>query len=193
MLKISHRGDNAFCAAIARQRKEVFKRRGVCKQLRHTFFLQYRLCFAVNFGCFYKCAQIIFKECSINEKKPFSRTLSLALSLMLAFGCFAVVPASAVAVDEKGTVGNVTLVDYGQENNSLTQRTFDQKIAKLNVESQYTGTNLKLTGISNPWLAANYPKAENRIVGAKYRAALAESYAALSSANLAKSDRWLDF
>lgn len=119
-------------------------------------------------------------------KKPFSRTLSLALSLMLAFGCFAVVPASAVAVDEKGTVGNVTLVDYGQENNSLTQRTFDQKIAKLNVESQYTGTNLKLTGISNPWLAANYPKAENRIVGAKYRAALAESYAALSSANLAK-------
>lgn len=119
-------------------------------------------------------------------KKPFSRTLSLALSLMLAFGCFAVVPASAVEVDENGKVGNVTLVDYGQENNSLTQRTFDQKIAKLNVESQYTGTNLKLTGISNPWLAANYPKAENRIVGAKYRAALAESYAALSSANLAK-------
>lgn len=108
-------------------------------------------------------------------KKPFSRTLSLALSLMLAFGCFAVVPASAVAVDEKGTVGNVTLVDYGQENNSLTQRTFDQKIAKLNVESQYTGTNLKLTGISNPWLAANYPKAENRIVGAKYRAARKEN------------------
>ena len=119
-------------------------------------------------------------------KSPLGKTLSLILSLMLAFGCFAVVPASAVEVDENGKVGNVTLVDYGKENNSLTTKTFNEKMEKLNVESQYTGTNLKLAGISNPWLAANYPKAENRIVGAKYRAALAESYAALSSANLAK-------
>lgn len=119
-------------------------------------------------------------------KSPLGKTLSLILSLMLAFGCFAVVPASAVEVDENGKVGNVTLVDYGQEGNSQTETTFDEKIARLNVESQYTGTNLKLAGISNPWLAANYPKAENRIVGAKYRAALAEGYTALSSALLGK-------
>lgn len=119
-------------------------------------------------------------------KSPLGKTLSLVLSLMLAFGCFAVVPASAVEVDENGKVGNVTLVDYGQEGNSQTEKTFDEKIAMLNVESQYTGTNLKLAGISNPWLAANYPNAQNRIVGAKHRAALAEGYTALSSALLGK-------
>ena len=119
-------------------------------------------------------------------KSPLGKTLSLILSLMLAFGCFAVVPASAVEVDENGKVGNVTLVDYGQEGNSQTETTFDEKIAMLNVESQYTGTNLKLAGNSNPWLAANYPKAQNRIVGAKHRAALAEGYTALSSALLGK-------
>lgn len=119
-------------------------------------------------------------------KSPLGKTLSLILSLMLAFGCFAVVPASAAEVDENGKVGNVTLVDYGQEGNSQTEKTFNEKIARLNVESQYTGTNLKLAGISNPWLAENYPKEQNRIVGAKYRAALAESYTAFSSANLPK-------
>ena len=115
-------------------------------------------------------------------RKPFSRTLSLALSLMLAFGCFAVVPASAVEVDENGKVGNVTLVDYGAELPSYTNvKSFSDRIANLNVESQFEGTTLKLSEIGNQYLEENYPARNNLIVAASYRAAQQTDYSSLAA------------
>lgn len=74
------------------------------------------------------------------------KVLSVFLSTLMAFSCFAVVPGFAL---DTGKIENVVLSDKDAEG---TPATFAELANNLNVSSKYDGTSLKLYGIDNAYL-----------------------------------------
>ena len=74
------------------------------------------------------------------------KVLSVLLSTLMAFSCFAVVPGFAL---DTGKIENVVLSDKDAEG---TPATFAELASNLNVSSKYDGTSLKLYGIDNAYL-----------------------------------------
>ena len=74
------------------------------------------------------------------------KVLSVLLSTLMAFSCFAVVPGFAL---DTGKIENVVLSDKDAEG---TPATFAELANNLNVSSKYDGTSLKLYGIDNAYL-----------------------------------------
>ena len=74
------------------------------------------------------------------------KVLSVLLSTLMAFSCFAVVPGFAL---DTGKIENVVLSDKDAEG---TPASFAELANNLNVSSKYDGTSLKLYGIDNAYL-----------------------------------------
>ena len=108
-------------------------------------------------------------------KKQIKRILALALSLVMAFSCYCVIPAFAA-----GSTANCTIVQPEMDENGIVESgtKWAYKNSLLTVDSKYAGTTVQ---VDNIWDATITDLGENKLQGAGWRNETQTNYTVYSA------------